>query len=83
MKLLTQKKGMITMTDTRETDCSETSCKDDLMQGLMALFAQAAGIAYEDVKRMGAKDCKNAIAVVRSFFIGDLEDSSEEVMSDE
>lgn len=41
MKLLTQKKGMITMTDTRETDCSETSCKDDLMQGLMALFAQA------------------------------------------
>ena len=39
--LLTQKKGMITMTDTHETDCSETSCKDDLMQGLMALFAQA------------------------------------------
>lgn len=29
------------MTDTRETDCSETSCKDDLMQSLMALFAQA------------------------------------------
>lgn len=49
----------------------------------MALFAHAAGIAYEDVKRMGAKDCKNAIAVVRSFFISDLEDSSEEVMSDE
>lgn len=49
----------------------------------MALFAHAAGIAYEDVKRMGAKDCKNAIAVVRSFFISDLEDSSEEEMSDE
>lgn len=47
--LLTQKKGMITMTDTRETDCSETSCKDDLMQGLMALFAQAdAAEAAED-----------------------------------
>lgn len=42
-------KGMITMTDTRETDCSETSCKDDLMQGLMALFAQAdAAQAAED-----------------------------------
>lgn len=49
----------------------------------MALFAHAAGIAYEDVKRMGAKDCKNAIAVVRSFFIGDLEDSSEEATSAE
>lgn len=49
MKLLTQKKGMITMTDTREMDCSETSCKDDLMQGLMALFAQAdAAEAAED-----------------------------------
>ena len=42
----------------------------------MALFAQAAGIAYEDVKRMGAKDCKNAIAAVRYFFIKDSEDSS-------
>lgn len=49
----------------------------------MALFAQAAGIAYEDVKRMGAKDCKNAIAVVRSFFISDLEDFSEEETSAE
>ena len=37
------------MTDTRETDCSETFCKDDLMQGLMALFAQAdAAEAAED-----------------------------------
>lgn len=42
----------------------------------MAIFAQAAGVAYEDVKRMSAKDCKNAIALVRAFFIGDSEDSS-------
>lgn len=33
----------------------------------MAIFAQAAGVAYEDVKRMSAKDCKNAIALVRAF----------------
>lgn len=49
----------------------------------MALFAQAAGIAYEDVKRMSAKDCKNAISAVRYFFIANSEDSSEEEMSDE
>lgn len=42
----------------------------------MAIFAQAAGVAYEDVKRMSAKDCKNAIALVRAFFIGDSEGSS-------
>lgn len=42
----------------------------------MAVFAQAAGISYEDVKRMSAKDCKNAITLVRAFFIGDSEDSS-------
>lgn len=42
----------------------------------MAIFAQASGVAYEDVKRMSAKDCKNAIALVRAFFIGDSEDSS-------
>lgn len=49
----------------------------------MAIFAQAAGIAYEDVKRMSAKDCKNAIAVVRAFFIGDSEDSSNDEISAE
>ena len=43
----------------------------------MAVFAQAAGISYEDMKRMGAKDCKKAIVAVRGFFINDLEDSSE------
>mgnify|MGYP001776937745 CR=1 FL=1 len=50
MKLLTQKKGMIFMNDQNTApDCSETSCKDDLMQGLMALFAQAdAAQAAED-----------------------------------
>lgn len=43
----------------------------------MAVFAQAAGISYEDVKRMGAKDCRAAIAKVRSFFVSDLEEHSE------
>lgn len=41
----------------------------------MAVFAQAAGIAYEDVKRMSAKDVKNAVAAVRNFFTIDSEDS--------
>lgn len=27
--------------DQQTENCQETSCKDDLMQGLMALFAQA------------------------------------------
>ena len=43
----------------------------------MAGFAQAAGIAYEDVKRMGARDCREAIAKVRSFFVSDMEEPSE------
>lgn len=43
----------------------------------MAVFAQAAGIAYEDVKRMGARDCREAIAKVRSFFVSDMEELSE------
>ena len=42
----------------------------------MAIFAQAAGVAYEDVKRMSAKDCKNALALVRTSFIGYSEDRS-------
>lgn len=48
----------------------------------MALFAQAAGIDYEDVKRMSARDCKNAVVAVRSFFVSDLEESSEEISSE-
>lgn len=48
----------------------------------MAVFAQAAGIAYEDVKRMGARDCREAIAKVRSFFVSDSEESSEPDVSD-
>ncbi len=47
----------------------------------MAIFAQAAGIDYEDVKRMNAKDCKNAVVAVRNFFIGDLEELSDETSS--
>lgn len=48
----------------------------------MAVFAQAAGISYEDVKRMGARDCREAIAKVRSFFVSDLEEPSEPDTSD-
>ena len=35
----------------------------------MALFAQAAGVSYEDVKRMSAKDTNKAIIAVRDFFL--------------
>ena len=45
------------MTDTRETDCSETSCKDDLMQGLMALFAQADAAEAERTTHLPRNDC--------------------------
>lgn len=48
----------------------------------MAIFAQAAGIDYEDVKRMSAKDCQNAVAAVRVFFMSDLEESSDETSSE-
>jgi len=33
------------------------------------IFAAAAGIAYEDMKRMNAKDFTRATAMVRDFFI--------------
>lgn len=48
----------------------------------MAIFAQAAGIDYEDVKRMSAKDCKNAVVAVRAFFVNDSEESSDETSSE-
>lgn len=48
----------------------------------MAIFAQAAGIDYEDVKRMGAKDCQAAIVKVRAFFVSDSEESLEETSSE-
>lgn len=48
----------------------------------MALFAQASGLAYEDIKRLGARDCKNAIALVRAFFLSDSEDSSDSEISE-
>ena len=49
----------------------------------MALFAQASGLAYEDIKRLGARDCKNAIALVRAFFLTDSEDSLNSETSEE
>ena len=49
----------------------------------LALFAIAAGIAYEDAQRMGAKDANQAVTAVRSFFLSDTEDSSESTTSAE
>ena len=48
----------------------------------MALFAQAAGIDYEDVKRLGAKDCQSAIVAVRGFFMENSEELSDETSSE-
>lgn len=48
----------------------------------LALFAIAAGIAYEDAQRMGAKDANQAVVAVRGFFLNDTEDSSESTMSE-
>lgn len=48
----------------------------------MALFAQAAGIDYEDVKRLSAKDCKDAVVAVRTFFVSDSEELSDETSSE-
>lgn len=48
----------------------------------MAVFAQASGLAYEDIKRLGARDCKNVIALVRAFFLSDSEDSSDSETSE-
>lgn len=49
----------------------------------MALFAQSAGIDYEDVKRMSARDCKNAVVAVRVFFVSDSEELSDKTSSEE
>lgn len=48
-------KGDSVMNDKHEAveQCEETSCKDDLMQGLMALFAQA------DAAEAAAHDASN------------------------
>lgn len=40
-----------------------------------AIFAQAAGISYADVKRMALKDFNRACNVVRDFFQNDSEDN--------
>ncbi len=47
-----------------------------------AVFAQAAGLELQDVKRMCAKDYNRAIVVVRDFFLTDSEESSQEILSD-
>lgn len=37
-----------------------------------AIFAKAAGIAYEDVRRFYAKDFTKAATLARNFFLADL-----------
>lgn len=47
------------------------------------IFAEAAGIDYEDVKRLKAKDYMKATGLVRDFFLTDSEDSSQENTSEQ
>jgi hypothetical protein len=46
------------------------------------IFAEAAGIDYEDVKRLGAKDYMKAVGLVRDFFLSDSEVSQQENISE-
>lgn len=39
-----------------------------------ALFAKAAGLMFEDMNRLSAKDYAKATTEVRNFFLADLED---------
>jgi hypothetical protein len=48
-----------------------------------AIFAESAGIAYEDVLRMNAKDYSLAGRMVRNFLFAESEDSQEEKTSEE
>lgn len=47
------------------------------------IFAEAAGITYEDVSRFTAKDYMAAGLLVRNFFFIDLEDGLETTTSEE
>lgn len=47
------------------------------------IFAEAAGIDYEDVKRFKAKDYMKAVGLARDFFLIDSEDSSQENTSEQ
>jgi len=47
------------------------------------IFAEAAGIDYEDVKRLKAKDYMKAVTLVRDFFLSDSEDSQQENTSEQ
>ncbi|MHC1683684.1 MAG: phage tail assembly protein [Clostridiaceae bacterium] len=46
------------------------------------IFAEAAGIDYEDVKRFNVKDFQKAVGIVRDFFLSSSEDSSQENISE-
>lgn len=39
-----------------------------------ALFAKAAGLMFEDMNRLSAKDYTKATTLVRNFFLADLEE---------
>lgn len=41
-----------------------------------AVFAEAAGLMYEDVKRFSAKDYNRISSVVRNFFLADMAELS-------
>jgi len=43
------------------------------------IFADAAGIAYEDMKRLNGKDYAKATTLVRDFFYMSSEESQEEI----
>lgn len=47
-----------------------------------AVFAQAAGLALEDVQRMSAKDYNKAMTLVRDFFLDNSEESQDQAPSD-
>jgi hypothetical protein len=54
---------------------------DPLLHG--HIFAEAAGLDYEDIKRLSAKDYLKAVSAVRDFFLEDSEDSQPESISEQ
>jgi hypothetical protein len=54
---------------------------DPVMHG--HIFAEAAGLDYEDIKRLSAKDYLKAVSAVRDFFLEDSEDSQPESISEQ
>ncbi|KNF08556.1 hypothetical protein CLPU_6c00420 [Gottschalkia purinilytica] len=42
------------------------------------IFAEASGLDYQDMKRLGAKDYIKATGIIRNFFLEDVEDSHQD-----